>query len=125
MFAAWLDDFIGVCKGTEAVGVLGPSSTASRTGFGVDVARARGERAGPPPVAAWPGSVPPLCHHLLAKATRPSAGHRVQQNWLLQQPLELKALTNTGSLKIAVYFARGANAFPASTAGTAGRAYKK
>lgn len=58
VFAAWLDDFIDVCKGTEVVGVLGPSSTASRTGLWCGCDMCQGEQAGPPPVAAWPGSVP-------------------------------------------------------------------
>lgn len=62
------------------------------------------ERAGPPPPAAWPGAVPTSwCHHRLAKGTQPSAGCRLLQNWLLHQPLEPKALTNTGSLKIGFF----------------------
>lgn len=131
VFAALLDDFIGVCKGTEVVmpGIWWewwvPAAQHPEQGFGVDLARARDEGAGPSPRQHGQAQCPRLCHHLLAKATRPSAGQRVLQNWLLHQPLELKALTNTGSLKIAISFARGGNTFPANAAGTAGRAYKK
>lgn len=63
-FAALLDDFIGVCKGTEVVlpeiwwEWWVPAAQHPDQAFGVDLARARDERAGPSPPAACPGTVP-------------------------------------------------------------------
>lgn len=94
-----------------------------RRGFGP---RLGAVRAGPPTLAARPGTVPtPWCHHRLAKATQPSVGRRVLQNWLLQQPLEQKALTNTGSLKIAGFFRTQRERFPCQCSGDRRKGLKK
>lgn len=64
VFAALLDDFIGVCKGTEVVMPeiwwewWVPAAEHLEQGFGVDLACAGDERAGPPLPAAWPGTMP-------------------------------------------------------------------
>lgn len=100
-----------------------PVWAAGAAGALLGLACAQGCGGRTPPPAACPGPVSmSWCHHRPAKATQPSAGCWVLQNQLLHQLLKPKALTNSGSLKIAGFFARGGSTFPASAAGTAGRA---